>query len=52
MAGILGYLSLLADDISSLAGKSMATATKTMSTSLDNVDYFLMILQLIQNLQV
>ena len=37
MAGILGYLSLLADDISSLAGKSMATATKTMSTSLDNV---------------
>lgn len=37
MAGFLGYLSLLADDISSLAGKSMATATKTMSTSLDNV---------------
>ena len=37
MAGFLGYLSLLADDIGSLAGKSMATATKTMSTSFDNV---------------
>ena len=37
MAGILGYLSLLADDISSLAGKSVATATKTMATSLDDV---------------
>ena len=37
MAGILGYLSLLADDVSSLAGKTMATATKTMATSLDDV---------------
>ncbi len=37
MAGILGSLSLLADDISSLAGKSVATATKTMATSLDDV---------------
>ncbi len=37
MAGILGYLSLLADDIGSLADKSMATATKTMATSLDDV---------------
>ena len=37
MAGILGYLSLLSDDISSLAGKTMATATKTMATSLDDV---------------
>ncbi len=37
MAGFLGYLSLLADDIGSLAGKTMATATKTMATSLDDV---------------
>lgn len=37
MAGFLGYLSLLADDIGSLAGKTMATATKTMVTSLDDV---------------
>ena len=37
MAGFLGYLSLLADDIGSLAGKSMATATKSLATSLDNV---------------
>ena len=37
MAGILGYLSLLSDDISSLAGKTMATATKTLATSLDDV---------------
>ena len=37
MAGILGYLSLLSDDISSLAGKTMATATKSLATSLDDV---------------
>ena len=37
MAGILGYLSLLSDDISSLAGKSMATASKSLATSLDDV---------------
>ena len=37
MAGFLGYLSLLADDIGSLAGKSMATATKSLATSLDDV---------------
>ena len=37
MAGFLGYLSLLADDIGSLAGKTVATATKTMATSLDDV---------------
>ena len=37
MAGFLGYLSLLTDDISSLAGKTVATATKTMATSLDDV---------------
>ena len=35
MAGFLGYLSLLADDIGSLAGKSMATASKSLATSLD-----------------
>lgn len=37
MAGILGYLSLLSDDISSLAGKTMATTTKSLATSLDDV---------------
>jgi len=37
MAGFLGYLSLLTDDISSLAGKTVATATKTMATSLDDI---------------
>jgi uncharacterized protein len=37
MAGFLGYLSILADDVSSLAGKTMATATKTLATSLDDV---------------
>jgi predicted DNA repair protein MutK len=37
MAGILGYLSILTDDISSLAGKTMATATKSLATSLDDV---------------
>jgi len=41
MAGFLGYLSLLADDIGSLAGKTMATATKTMATSLDDVGLLL-----------
>ena len=37
MAGFLGYLSLLADDISTLAGKSMATTAKSLATSLDDV---------------
>ena len=37
MAGILGYLSVLADDVSSLSGKTMATATKSLVTSLDDV---------------
>jgi len=37
MAGILGYLSVLADDIGSLAGKTMASATKSLATSLDDV---------------
>jgi uncharacterized protein len=37
MAGILGYLAVLTDDISSLAGKTMATATKSLATSLDDV---------------
>lgn len=37
MAGLLGYLSLLADDIGSLASKSVATATKSLATSLDDV---------------
>lgn len=37
MAGILGYLSILADDIGSLAGKTMATATKSVVTSFDDI---------------
>lgn len=37
MAGILGYLSVLADDISTLAGKTVVTATKSLATSLDDV---------------
>lgn len=37
MAGILGYLSILADDISSLARKTMATTAKTFTTSLDDI---------------
>ena len=37
MAGILGYLSVLTDDISSLAGKTMATSAKSLATSLDDV---------------
>lgn len=37
MAGILGYLSVLADDISTLAGKTVTTASTTLATSLDDV---------------
>lgn len=37
MSGILGYLSVLADDISTLAGKTVITATKSLATSLDDV---------------
>ncbi|MDP8162311.1 DUF808 family protein [Pasteurella skyensis] len=37
MAGLLGYLSLLADDIGSLASKAVATTTKTIATSFDDV---------------
>ena len=37
MAGILGYLSVLADDISTLAGKTVVTASKSLATSLDDV---------------
>jgi hypothetical protein len=37
MAGLLGYLSILSDDISALASKTMATATTTLATSLDDV---------------
>jgi predicted DNA repair protein MutK len=37
MAGILGYLSVLTDDISSLAGKTMATTAKSLATSLDDI---------------
>lgn len=37
MAGILGYLSILSDDISSLAGKTVASASKSLISSLDDV---------------
>lgn len=37
MAGILGYLSILTDDISALAGKTMASASKSLATSLDDI---------------
>ena len=37
MAGLLGYLSILADDISSLAGKTVATSAKSLATSLDDI---------------
>ena len=37
MAGILGYLSILADDIGSLAGKTAATTAKSLATSLDDI---------------
>lgn len=37
MAGILGYLTILADDIGSVAGKTMATAAKSLTSSLDDI---------------
>ncbi|XPV70612.1 MAG: DUF808 family protein [Halarcobacter sp.] len=37
MSGILGYLSILADDISTLAGKTIVTASKSLATSLDDI---------------
>ena len=37
MAGILGYLSILTDDISSLAGKTISTATKSLATTFDDI---------------
>lgn len=37
MAGILGYLSILADDISTLAGKTIVTASTSLATSLDDI---------------
>ncbi len=37
MAGLLGYLSLLADDIASLASKTVASTTKTITTSFDDI---------------
>lgn len=41
MAGILGYLAALADDISSLAGKTMVGATKGIAGSLDSTSVML-----------
>src|SRR5574344_933984 len=37
MAGLLGYLSILADDIGSLAGKTAATTAKSLAKSLDTI---------------
>lgn len=37
MAGILGYLSILADDIGTIAGKTVITATKSLASSLDDI---------------
>ncbi len=37
MAGLLGYLSILSDDISTLAGKTIATASRSLVSSLDDV---------------
>ncbi len=37
MAGILGYLSVLADNISTLAGKTVVAASKSLASSLDDV---------------
>lgn len=37
MSGLLGYLSILADDISSLAGRTMSINAKTLATSLDDI---------------
>ncbi len=41
MAGMLGYLAALADDISSLAGKTMVGATKGIAGSLDSTSVML-----------
>ncbi|MBD3808389.1 MAG: DUF808 family protein, partial [Epsilonproteobacteria bacterium] len=41
MAGILGYLAALADDISSLAGKTMVGATTGITSSFDSVSVML-----------
>ncbi len=41
MAGILGYLAALSDDISSLAGHTMAGSTKAVASSLDNASVML-----------
>ena len=37
MAGLLGYLSILADDIGSLAGKTATATAKSLTTSLDDI---------------
>jgi hypothetical protein len=41
MAGILGYLAALSDDISSLASHTMAGSTKAVASSLDNTSVML-----------
>ncbi|RXJ87229.1 DUF808 family protein [Arcobacter sp. CECT 8985] len=37
MAGLLGYLSMLSDDISSLATKTMVSASSSLATSFDDI---------------
>ncbi len=41
MAGMLGYLAALADDISSLAGQTMVGATKSVASSIDSTSVML-----------
>lgn len=41
MAGILGYLAALSDDIASLASKTMATSAKSLTSSFDDMSLML-----------
>ena len=41
MAGLLGYLAALTDDISSLASHTLAGSTKAVASSLDNTSVML-----------
>ncbi|MEJ2489195.1 MAG: hypothetical protein P8Y50_05265 [Sulfurovaceae bacterium] len=41
MAGILGYLAALSDDIASLAGRTMATSAGSLTSSFDDMSLML-----------
>ena len=41
MAGILGYLAALSDDIASLAGRTMATSARSLTSSFDDMSLML-----------